>query len=174
MIEEPKKWLYPYSYWTSLENQRKFLEKVKQKCGIKDPSDWGKLSMQDIEREGLSILLTSYYHTSLFNCLKAVYQGSLSAYYRFDNVEIDWKKEWFPSHASFPHNYWKSLKNQRKFLEEMKIKFHIRQPRDWGKIITRHFNEMGGASLLPRYYNGSLFNCLKSVYKGYLLHSISN
>lgn len=57
------------------------------------------------------------------------------------------------------------MENRRRFLDEVAMKLNIKNPRDWGKVTTRRFFELGGISLL-KYYNRSLFACLQSVYKG--------
>lgn len=58
------------------------------------------------------------------------------------------------------------MENRKKFLDEVANKLNIQNPRDWGKITTSQIHEIGGGSLLTTYYNGSLFYCLQSVYKG--------
>lgn len=61
--------------------------------------------------------------------------------------------------------YWQSKENRRKFLNGIAVKLNIKQSSDWGKVITKQIYELGGAGLL-KYYNGSLFNCLQSVFIG--------
>lgn len=58
------------------------------------------------------------------------------------------------------------MENRRKFIEEVACKLKIKTPSDWGKVTTRIVHELGGGALLTKYYNGSLFACLQSVYKG--------
>lgn len=61
---------------------------------------------------------------------------------------------------------WKPLKNRKEFLDTLAKKFKIESPHEWGKVtVSRIYNE-GGSALLNEYYNGSLFECLKSVYRG--------
>jgi hypothetical protein len=50
-------------------------------------------------------------------------------------------------------------------LEQVRKKFDIKKPSDWGKLTTIDLKKIGGSSLLSR-YQGSLFKCLKSIYKG--------
>lgn len=106
----------------------------------------------------------------------------LSALDRFIKVEscliscldIEWKKEWFPNIFSYPRSYWKSMENRKLFLDELAVKLNVKEPRDWGKIPRNRIYEFGGASLLTNYYNSSVFNCIRSVYKGlYLLEQLS-
>lgn len=58
------------------------------------------------------------------------------------------------------------MDNQRAFMNEIAVKLNIKNPSDWGKITVRHVYELGGVTLLSRYYKGSLYGCLKSIYQG--------
>lgn len=60
------------------------------------------------------------------------------------------------------------MENCTKFLETMKNKFHIQEPRDWGKITVQQIQKNGGRTLLLLYGN-SLFACLQSIYNGFFL-----
>lgn len=86
----------------------------------------------------------------------------LPSYY--SSLDIHWKEEWF---LKLPQSHWKSMENRRKFLENVSVQLNIQKPSDWGKIRTQHIHELGGGALLTSYYNGSLFDCLKSIYKGF-------
>lgn len=71
----------------------------------------------------------------------------------------------FQKIQQFPYSHWKSTSNQRKFIEEIALKLNIIKPSDWGSISVRRVFELGGTSLLDN-YQGSLFRCLKTIYKG--------
>lgn len=47
---------------------------MKIKFNIRDPSDWGKVTLRDIRNSGGSSIL-SVYEDSLFTCLQANYPG---------------------------------------------------------------------------------------------------
>lgn len=68
---------------------------------------------------------------------------------------------------NYPNAYWKSIPNRRKFLDEMKMKFKIKKPNDWGKLRIHDIRRAGGGTLLNGYYEGSLFNCLQTIYPGF-------
>lgn len=51
-------------------------------------------------------------------------------------------------------------------MDKIALNLNIKKPSDWGSISIQKINEFGGNSLLSLYYNGSLFTCLQSVYKG--------
>lgn len=58
------------------------------------------------------------------------------------------------------------MENRKIFLDQLALKLNIKKPSDWGKIPVKKVQEHGGNALLLTYYKGSLFHCLKSVYKG--------
>jgi hypothetical protein len=58
------------------------------------------------------------------------------------------------------------MENHKNFLDEIAKKLNIKTPSDWGKVTYDYFCGSGGSTLLNTYYNGSLFTCLQSVYKG--------
>ena len=88
--------------------------------------------------------------------------------YSFKCIEIKWNREWFLNIPKFPKSHWQSALNRRKFLDEVAIKLNIKNESDWGEVTTKQICEFGGAGLLTSYYNGSVFDCLQSVYKGNL------
>lgn len=66
--------LFPYPYWESSANRKLFLEKVARNFDVKEPRDWGRVTIQNIHELGGTSLL-SYYNGSLFSCLQVIYQG---------------------------------------------------------------------------------------------------
>lgn len=58
------------------------------------------------------------------------------------------------------------MENHKNFLDEIAKQVKIETPNDWGKLTIRKFNQLGGSSILSL-YNGSLLECLQSVYKGF-------
>lgn len=77
--------------------------------------------------------------------------------------DIEWKRDWFQN--------WSAVENRRKFMDEMKVKFKVEKPSDWGNVSLHSLREAGGSSLLSYYYNNSLIKCLREVYPGiWILH----
>lgn len=150
-----------------MENRKNFLEQIKTKYQIKEPKDWGKMTTTQIHSAGGSALLTHYYEGSLFKCLSSVYKGSFYYFLQTHELEIHWKKEWFPYLPSAPKSYWKSVQNKKQFLETVKREYNIQEPSEWGKVKRKDIVRIGGATLLDN--EGSLFRCLQSVYKGNLI-----
>lgn len=58
-----------------MENQRIFLDKAANELKIKEPSDWGKISVKSMYEKGGGTLLSKYYNNSLLSCLRSVYNG---------------------------------------------------------------------------------------------------
>jgi hypothetical protein len=146
-----------------MENRKNFLDEIAMKLNIKIPSDWGNITVQQLYELGGSSLLTHYYNGSLFKCLQSVYKGIFIIFILILIKDTNWKREWF---TKLPKSYWKSMENRRNFLDEIAKKLNIKTPSDWGKVTNQQLFEHGRSSLLGHYYNGSLFKCLQSVYKG--------
>jgi hypothetical protein len=51
--------------------------------------------------------------------------------------------------------YWKSKENQKKFFDQLAIKWNIQKPEDWNKVTCGMVLKEGG-NFIDRYYNGSL------------------
>lgn len=151
---------YPRSYWDSVENRKYFLDELSTKLNIKEPKEWGRVTTHRIRELGGASLLNRY-NGSLFNCLQSLYEGSLISIKEL-TLGVDWKVEWFPK---FSQSYWNSMKNRRRFLDEVAHQLEIQNPKDWGKVTIHKIRELGGNSLLHHYGN-SLFACLQSVYRG--------
>lgn len=144
-----------------MENRKNFLNEVARKLDIKNPSDWGNVKLHQIHKFGGVSLLSHYYNNSVFACLQSVYNGDFNLL--IHALEIEWKKEWF---SKVPNSYWKSMENRKMLMDQIAKKLNIKNPSDWGKVTQNCIYELGGCSLLTRYYNGSLFACLQSIYQG--------
>lgn len=57
-----------------MSNRKKCLDEIKIKMNIKNPKDWGKVTISQIRELGGGSLLT-YYGGSTISCLQAVYKG---------------------------------------------------------------------------------------------------
>lgn len=51
-------------------------------------------------------------------------------------------------------------------MDDIALKLNIQRPSDWGGVTVKQVSELGGSYILRRYYNKSLFACLRSIYKG--------
>lgn len=61
---------YPRNHWVDLNNQKVFFDALAQKFNIRSPSDWGKVTWDQV-REGGGVGLLSRYGGSLFSAVKA-------------------------------------------------------------------------------------------------------
>ena len=52
--------------------------------------------------------------------------------------------------------YWKDKDNQKKFFDQLAIKWNIQKPEDWYKVTTEMVSKEGGRSFIDRYYGGSM------------------
>lgn len=78
-IEWKKEWFLnrtPNSlgHWKSKQNQRIFFDNLKTKLCIHKPSDWGKVTRDQISAYGGRALL-NHFHGSLKRALKEIYPG---------------------------------------------------------------------------------------------------
>ena len=51
--------------------------------------------------------------------------------------------------------YWKDKDNQKKFFDQLAIKWNIQKPEDWTKVTTAAVVKEGGG-FVSHYYNSSL------------------
>jgi hypothetical protein len=56
-----------------------------------------------------------------------------------------------PDHYK-PHGYWKDIKNQRVFFDDLATKLNIQTPIEWLQVTRKKVTEEGG-SFLFNYYN---------------------
>lgn len=57
------------------------------------------------------------------------------------------------------------MENRKKFIEKVAFELDIKNPSDWGKVNIHQVYELGGTTLLKKYYKDSLFGCLQAIYK---------
>jgi hypothetical protein len=54
-----------------------------------------------------------------------------------------------------PISYWKDMKKQRDFFDQLAVKWNITTPKDWNKVTTSMVIAEGG-KFIKRFYNMSL------------------
>ena len=87
--------------WGNMNIQRKFMEWLGTRLGIKKMDDWYELTTEKICDNGGKTLLEGYYHGSPSQLLQTIYPNFPWQLWRFSNV---------------PKGYWLSVKNQRNFM----------------------------------------------------------
>jgi hypothetical protein len=63
--------------------------------------------------------------------------------------------------------HWKSITNQRAFMDQLAIKLDIKKPEDWYKVTTRMVVNEGGGFVIS-YYNGSVKQGIEELYGTHL------
>lgn len=58
-----------------MENRKESMDKIANMLHVKNPIDWGKVTIRKIYELGGGTLLRNYYGNSLFRCLQSVYTG---------------------------------------------------------------------------------------------------
>ncbi len=127
---QPKKKHAPvFGYWTSLDNQRSFMEKLKEKLcifrrkrvvdekDIKDPSDWHSISVKQFQQAGGAGMLKRH-RGSLLRTLRALYPDMM----------------WQPYKVSTPHHV---PKGSLKFSKTQYLLFqHVKSVSDNDMCLT--------------------------------------
>jgi hypothetical protein len=122
-----------HNFWKHVENQRKFLIWAGEQLGIKESSDWYKITVKvrrnfmeiskvkDILQLGGASLLNTYKGSPslLINTIFPAYQL------------LPWKF----THCS--RNYWDNAENQRKFMDWAAQHLGIKDYGDWYKVVTK-------------------------------------
>jgi hypothetical protein len=145
----------PHNYWTETKNQREFLSDIGVKLGITagQYERWYGVSNRDIIKEGGASLLKSH-DDSISSLVMAVFP------------EFEWEIENFDRK---PRHYWKSLENQRTFLESLtpKLGFSPQDLEGWYKVGLKDLVKYGGTTLIGNFDN-SVYAMLASVYPEHL------
>jgi hypothetical protein len=95
-------------FWSSVENQRKFLDWFAFVHGIEEPHHWYGVTGSSLKEAGGARLF--FYYDSVFSALQAVYPEQL----------------WLPwLFSSYPATYWNSPRNQRRYFEWLADKIDI-------------------------------------------------
>jgi hypothetical protein len=54
------------------------------------------------------------------------------------------------------HGYWRDVTNQKKFFDELAIKWNIQQTSDWNKVAAEDVLKEKGKGFISRYYDSSV------------------
>jgi len=137
----------PQRYWSSKENQRRFMDELALKLGLGDLDGWYSVTVSRLAHLGAARILTLY-GNSLSKLLAAVYP------------DHPWDISKFPTR---PQNYWSSLENQKKSMDEVAHKLGVNDLEGWYSIGSKRLIAEGAESLL-QCYGGSLSKLLAAVY----------
>ena len=136
---------------SSKEEQRDFLSHLSSKLQLKSIDDWVGVSPHIIVSNGGKYLMEIYHHEMFLLLL------SLYPYHKFDFNQLKLVR---------PLTYFRSIDNQRQFMEILFVIFHLTSLDDWKKIHPLKLNKYGGLHLL-RLYHHHLPLLLSSLYPHY-------
>jgi len=137
----------PQRYWSSLENQKKFMDELGETIGLRDLNGWYSINMTDLLPLGAGSIL-ELYGRSLSKLLATVYP------------DHPWDISKFTRR---PANFWSSLANQKKFMDDLGKEIGIRDLDGWYSMTMRTMLPLGAGSILALYSN-SLSQLLATVY----------
>jgi len=142
----------PFSFLDSLENQRKFLDRISLKFQIKTQQDWKQITLKEIiECNGLR--LTNKYNGNIISLLFMVYP------------EINWTFMETNKHKilfEIAENFWNSFENKRKFFDNISHQFKIKTQQDWKQVTLKEMREFKLGE--TNNYNNILFSTLVEIY----------
>jgi len=130
----------PKNYWSSIENQRAFLDGLGKKLGYKEGEReaWYKISNKTIvDYGGVSVLV--HYHGSVPALLAAVYP------------DYNWELWKFPGRSDSIRKDSDTLLATIDAIEEA---LHIREPKDWYRVTREQLQSLGLARIFPRKHGG--------------------
>lgn len=135
--------------WVAGEARKAFVEKLRSACKIQEASDWNRVTVDDIASAGGRTLLVKYYGGSRSRLLL--------------DLLPEGEREHIETSKRMPNGHWDSRENCKAFMDRVKAEHGVKDAKDWGRVLTRHVNDMGGRALLKR-YNSSLLHALQDLY----------
>ena len=129
-----------------IDNQRKIIDKLFIKYNLNSLDEW-----LTIKRNNIGHILTIYYGRNLPNLLRSIYP-----YYPWDFSSLKIKSS----------EYFKSIENQRDFMNELFIKFKLISIGDWIDIPQVKIARNKGANLI-QIYKKDMKSLLQSIYPNY-------
>jgi len=142
----------PKGWWDSKDNVNAFIEYLRNELQIEkgDFEPWYNLTADQLVKHGGGGGLLERYGGSISTLLADVFP---------DHDWVPWK------FSKAPQNYWESLDNQKKFLDDVakKIGASSSNMEPWYQMTKEAFRKFGGGSLLTR-YNNSVSKMLIAIY----------
>jgi hypothetical protein len=139
-------------YWNNVRNQRQFFDQLAQKLNIQSPEGWYSLTSTKVQKMG-GWFIGSHHKGSLISGILQVnfqaYNPALSSAY----PEHQWKQV---EPAYKPDGYWKDIKNQRAFFDQLAAKLNLKSLDDWNDVRLSTVQKMGGWFVNNPRYGGSL------------------
>ena len=132
----------------TIEKQRTFMDKLFIQFNLKTLNDWKKIQKIKIIKNGGASLITYYYNNDLSKLLQTIYPNH----------------KWEFEEDKSSNKYFKSLVNQRSFMDNLFKKLQLKSLDDWEEVSLQVIKENGGKSLVTSQYNFSKKKLLLSIY----------
>ena len=129
------------NFFKSIENQRKFMQNLYLKLRLTSIDEWLLVPHTKIFKNGGTYLLTICYQNDMKKLLQAIYPNHS---FEFDNLNVlaqPWAR----------NRYFKSIENQRSFMENLFYRFNLKSFDDWLKITPNMLMKNGGKSMWKIY-----------------------
>ena len=139
------------SLFTSIDNQRKYMQYLFDKLQLKSLDDWVNVTKRKIKDHGGAPLLLLY-SSDLSLLLFSLYP---SHSWNFSLYKIDSNK------------YFSSIDHQREFMDQLYSKLNLSSFDDWIDVTRNKIIENGGKSLVIHYYKNDLKQLFTSIYPHY-------
>ena len=140
--------LYSPIYFKSIENQREYMNQLYVKFQLTSLDDWLNVLPYRITNNGGESLI-EYYNNDMKSLLESIYPHHS---WDFDNIKI------------YSNIYFKSIENQRTFMDKLFKQFKLKSLDDWVQISIYKIILNGGNSLLSYHYNNDYSLLLSSIY----------
>ena len=136
-------------YFKLIENQRKFMDELFFKLKLKSFDDWLNIKKIKFISNGGEFLFSKY--KNIKNILRSIYPN-----YYFDFDQLNYQKI----------TYFKSIENQRKFMEKLYLKLELKSIDDWLNISMGKISKNGGGKLIF-YYEKKMEKLLTTIYPNF-------
>ena len=151
-----------------VKEQRRMMEKLYIKYGLKGVEEWMKFPLSKLLRTKEGKFLLSLYSNNFKQLLQTIYPNYhfpsppslplfLSSSSPIGRSEDDWK-------MIRKTDYFADLDNQRDWLKKFEIEFGISSLDDWADISKRKICLQGGRSLIKHHYAGDMMKMLSLLY----------
>ena len=144
--------IFPKGYFNSIENQRQFMLYLYDKYKLNSLDDFLNIKKLNIIKNGGNRLL-KFYLNDIKELLKRIFPNYP---FNFEKLNININR------------YFRSLSNQRKFMDNLFIKLKLKSFDDWLFIKKKTIYKRGGRSLLFTYYNNNMNKLLLNIYPNHL------
>ena len=141
-------------YFSNLENQKTFMNKLYNYFQLNSIEEWNKISRKKIIQNGGKSLLLFHYSNDKTNLLTSIYPN------------YPWKIENIKKNENTKENF-KLIENQRKFMQNLAKKLNIKKLDEWLLISRNKLIENGGRSLLKNYYENNMQKLLENIFPNY-------